>query len=148
RQDERTTERVLDSVLRAAAVAQRPEHDDPAEGEGHRPDGQPLHQVTVDRALANVNGAADRLHDHGGHEVARDGGQRLNLEDQHQNGRHQRPATHAGKADGKADNQPGKSHPAIEMHAVALASRAAAWPDTQFTWLVYLDSRETIYRRQ
>ncbi len=57
-----------------------------------------------------MNAAADRLHDHRCDDVARDRRERLHLEQQHQDRRHQRAAAHPGEAHHEPDEETGQSN--------------------------------------
>ena len=48
----------------------------------------------------------------------------LTPNNEHEHGRHQRPAAHAGQADDEADDHPGQRLVEIEVHPVVLASAA------------------------
>ena len=47
--------------------------------------------------LLQVHGCTERPHDHRGHQVARDGGGRLHVEQEDEHGRHQRAASRSGQ---------------------------------------------------
>ena len=64
----------------------------------------------VDRAAPQVHEAAERLHHRARGEVAGDGGDRRNTEDQDQDRGHQRPATHAGEPHHDADTEARERH--------------------------------------
>ena len=83
----------------------------------------------VHGAVAPVNGAADRLHDHRRHDVAGDGGQRLDVEEQHEDRRHERAAPHPGQADDEADEEAGEDDKRVDHGAGGGAARKRA-PDT------------------
>ena len=112
-------------VLDLGAVAELAEEDDAQEGGGDRSRHQPPRQSAVDGSVPEVDGTADRFHDERGHEVGRDRRQGLDLEQEDEDRRHQRPAAHAGQADGEADDQAGDRYVAIDVEHAA-ASRAGA----------------------
>jgi hypothetical protein len=113
-------EDLLDAGLHHRAVAQGPQHQHAGEGSRHRADHQPTDQGEVDGAAAQVDPAADRLHDHRGHQVAGHGGQRLDLEHQHQQRGHEGAAAHAGQAHREPDQQAGGGHVQVDLQATGL----------------------------
>ena len=76
-------------------------------------------------AAAEVDAAADRLHHDRGDEIARDCGERLDAEDEHQDGSHERSAAHAGESDHRADDEPGERNAQVEVHAGLRGTRRA-----------------------
>jgi hypothetical protein len=109
-------ERRLGPLLHARALTQRSGDEDTAEGGRHRPQAEQTHDAQVDGAAAEVHDAADRFHHGRDDEVARDGGQRRNAEEEHEDRGHQRPATHAGHADDRADEEAGNDQQRIQVH--------------------------------
>ena len=69
-------------------------------------------------AAAQVDRAADRLHDQRGDQVAADGRQRLDAEEEHQHRGHQGAAAHAGQADDEPDDQARKRDEQINVHVL------------------------------
>ena len=100
-----------------SGVAQGPQHEDPRECRGDRPDAEPLDELEIDRACAQVHQGADRLHDRGCDQVAGDRGERGNPEEQDQHRGHQRPATHAGQADHDSDAEAGGREEPVDLHS-------------------------------
>jgi hypothetical protein len=113
-------ENLLDAGLNHRPVAQRPQHQHAGEGGRHRPDHQPADQPEVDGAAMQMDPATDGLHDHRGHQVAGNGGQRLDVERQHQDRGHQRAAAHPGQAHGEPDEQPGGGHIQVDLQGRTL----------------------------
>ena len=96
RHDQRHPECDFQPVLDLGAVPQLLEDEDTGERGRHRPQSQAADQGPVHRSPSHVDAAADRLHDHGGDQVARDRGEGLDLEEQDEDRSHQRAAAHAG----------------------------------------------------
>jgi hypothetical protein len=116
-QQQRHPQDLLDAGLDHGAVAELAQDQDAGEGGRNRPDHQPTDQGELDGAAAQVDPAADRLHDDRRDQVAGDGGQRLDLEGQHEQGGHERAAAHPGQAHGEADQQPGGGQMQVDLQA-------------------------------
>ena len=92
-------------------------------------DCQPAHERPVDGAAPRVHAAADRLEDHRGEHVVRDRRQRVDIEEDHEHGRHQRAAAHAGETDHEPDDQRRRRCSVASFPpAAAVKTSAAAFP--------------------
>jgi hypothetical protein len=96
--------------------ADRPEHEYATKCGRHRAERQPAHEVQVHGAPPEMHPAADRLHHDRGDYLARHRRQRVDLEEQHQNGGHERTAAHPGETDHEAHEEAGHHHTRIEVH--------------------------------
>ena len=96
---------------------------DPDHGRRHAAEGEPLDQLHVHRAHAEVAPAADRLGDRRVDDVGADRRGRLDPEDQDQQRRHQRASAHAGHTDEHADAQSEEDD--CRVHDVFAAARGA-----------------------
>ena len=116
---QRDAERQLECACIAAPEPSLRSSSTPRNAEGIEPS---ISQVPalVDGAPPPVHRAADRLHHHRRDDVAGDGGQRLDAEQQHQDRRHQRAATHPGQAD---DESHERSHRRSPMGRTRSASQ-------------------------
>jgi hypothetical protein len=120
--DQRDAERLLDHVLDIRPMAERTRHQHAGECGRHRADAQPANQVQAHGPVPKVYERAHGLHDRAGHQVAGNGRQRWDAEQQHEHRRHQGAAAHSGEPDDDADAQ-GRSCQS-PIHAVT-----AFWPD-------------------
>ena len=98
------------------STSEAAEDQDTGKGRRNRTDAQPLDDLPIDRASSGVDAAADRLHDHGCDQVARDGRQWLDLEQKDQDRRHERAAAHASQADGEADQESCQCDVRVDVH--------------------------------
>jgi len=103
--DQRDGDRDEDPRVDGVAVGgvQPVEHDHAPERARDRSDAEPNGDAHVDRALAQVAPAADRLGHRRVGQVGPDGHHRLDPEEQDQQRRHERAAAHAGGPDEHAD---------------------------------------------
>ena len=85
------------------AACRRSSRSAPPSAPGIEPTRQPQRERNVDRALAEVPPAADRLGHRAVGQVGADGDHRLDPEHEDQQRRHERAAAHAGGADEDAD---------------------------------------------
>ena len=107
---------MLDDVLHLLAVPERPGDQYSTERRRERADAQPVDQPEMHRPPPQVDHRADRLHHRTGDQVAGDGGQRRDAEEEHEHRRHQRAAAHAGQADDDADCEGGDGQGKVEAH--------------------------------
>ena len=105
--DDQQRDRDRDQQRRLEALAvggvQAVEQPDADQRAGHAADRQPLRHAEVDRALAQVPPAAERLRDRAVGEVGADRDDRRDAGEQHEQRRHERAAADAGQADEDAD---------------------------------------------
>src|ERR1700693_3537008 len=101
----------------AGAVAERLEKEESEEGGGDRAEGEPAGEAPAHRAPAGVDGGADRLHDQRGDQVAGEGGERGDAEEQDQDGGHEGAPAHAGEADRESDDQPCQRDIQVDVHS-------------------------------
>ena len=88
----------------------------PRERRRHGPDAQPPDDAQVHRPAPQVDERADRLHEQRHDDVARDRGQRVDAEEEHQHRRHEGAAAHPGEADDRAHEQPADGEREVEGH--------------------------------
>jgi len=120
---QRDPEGDLDHVLHRGSAPERARQEHADEGGRHRADAEPPDERRVHRAPAQVDDGADRLHHRAGDQVAGDGGERVDAEEQHEDGRHQGAAAHAGEPDDDADAESGERQEEVEVHQATLAYR-------------------------
>src|SRR6266508_4191837 len=103
------------AVLHHRTVAQTLQDEQPGEGEWDGPCREPPNQRPVDGAATKMDAGSDGLHDHGRDEVAGDSRERLDLEQDDEDGSHECAAAHARQADREADQQTRKSDEEIDV---------------------------------
>ena len=118
RQQERDAERDLHRVLQRLAVAERLVDEYAGEGGRHAAQAEPAHQTPIHAAVSDVNEGADRLHHGARDQVAGDRGERRNAEEDHEYGRHQGAAAHAGQADDDADAETGRGQCPVHLPSI------------------------------
>jgi hypothetical protein len=114
--EQRGAEDGLHVALRALGVAEQMERPRAEQRGGHRPDDHVADEPVVDRLLRHVHGGADGAHEHGGDEVARDGGRRLDVEEEDEHRRHERPAARAGHPDQEAHEGAAQDDVGVNRH--------------------------------
>ncbi len=113
---QRRTESDFDVVHRGLGVADQVQEVGAEERGRHRSDHHPADQLEVDRPGPEVDERAEGPHDDGGHEVARDGAPRLDVEEQDQHRRHQRSSARAGHSNEHSDNRATQNDVGIDVH--------------------------------
>jgi hypothetical protein len=115
-EEEGHTDGPLNDVVDLRGIGELLQGPDRREGCRNRTDDQPADQAKVHRALLQVDATTDGLHHHRGHEIARHRLQRRDLEDEHEDRRHEGPAAHPGEPDDEADTQPGQRQHPVDVH--------------------------------
>jgi hypothetical protein len=120
-EEQHGAEDALDVGLRGVGVAHQVQQVGPEEGGRDGSDGQPLHQVQTHGSLPQMHRGPERAHHDGGHQVAGNGHRRLDVEEQHQHGCHERAASSAGHADQETDNRTPQND--VRVQALSLICR-------------------------
>ena len=92
------------------------EHVGPDEGGRDRAGDHPADQPVVDRVLGHMDDGAHGPHQYGRHQVARNGGRRLDPEEEDQHRRHQGATSGAGHADEESDDGTAEDDVGIDRH--------------------------------
>ena len=111
-----------------AAAAEQVQQVRAEERHRHRPRAHPADEPVVDRALAHVHERPDRPHHHGGDQVAGDRRGRLDVEQQDQHGRHQRPAARPGQPHQQPDDRAAEHHIGVDVQSRLPFRRARQAP--------------------
>ena len=107
--DERDADRIAENRLRARdRVLELVRGHDAGNRQRARTHEQPEREVAVNRAETAMPDCAERFEDRTVDDVRADGSRRLEAEEDDEDRRHQRAATHAGQADDHSEPKPGQ----------------------------------------